>query len=114
MAEQSGSLVIAGIRGTVLALDKSSGSEVWRTKLGGSHFVNVVVDGDAIFAATRGRVYCLSYASGSLRWENELKGLGFGLVTLGGAGGQYAALAEKVFQEQRAAAAAAAAGASTS
>ncbi len=86
MAQQSSSVIFIGIRGTVLALETSSGAEVWRTKLEGSQFVNVVVDGDAVYAGTQGKLFCLSAASGTIRWKNELKGLGLGLVTIGVAG----------------------------
>jgi outer membrane protein assembly factor BamB len=83
MAEQRSNVVFVGIAGTVLALETSSGTEVWRTKLAGSQFVNVTVEGDAVYAATQGEVFCLSAASGTLRWRNQLKGLGRGLVTIG-------------------------------
>ena len=39
------STLYIGIKGHVLALDRSTGSELWRTKLGSSDFTNVVVDG---------------------------------------------------------------------
>jgi outer membrane protein assembly factor BamB len=86
VAQQGSSMIFVGIHGTVLALEASRGAEVWRTRLGGSHFVNVVVDGDAVYAGTQGKLFCLSAASGTIRWENQLKGLGMGLVTIGVAG----------------------------
>ncbi len=86
MAQQQSSMIFVGIRGMVLALETSSGAEVWRTKLEGSYFVNVVVDGDAVYAGTFGKLFCLSAASGTIRWKNELKGLGYGFVTIGLAG----------------------------
>jgi outer membrane protein assembly factor BamB len=85
MTQQS-SVIFAGIRGTVVALETSGGTELWRTKLSGSNFVNVVVDGDVVYASTHGELFCLSAASGTLRWKNQLKGLGMGLVTIGVAG----------------------------
>ena len=84
--EQHASVVFVGIRGTVVALESSGGTELWRTKLSGSSFVNVVVDGDLVYASTHGEVYCVSAASGTVRWKNQLKGLGMGLVTIGVAG----------------------------
>lgn len=98
-------LVFIGLYGTVLALDRATGSESWRSDLPGSDFVNVVLDGADLFAATRGRLYCLDAATGTVRWENELKGLGYGLVSI--AGGTAAPSAEAL-RRQRAAAAAAA------
>jgi len=85
MAEHS-NVIFVGIRGTVVALETSAGTELWRTKLSGSHFVNVVVDGDVVYASSHGEVFCLSAASGTVRWKNQLKGLGMGLVTIGVAG----------------------------
>ena len=101
------SLVFVGIKGAVIALSKSNGSEVWRAKLGGSDFVNVVVEDDSIYAATRGQVSRLSAASGEILWNNPLKGMGLGLVTIASNAGQDAALAEKARRDQVAAAAAA-------
>ena len=46
-------LIYLGIKGSVLALDRRTGSEVWRTPLKGADFVNVVLDGDALFATAR-------------------------------------------------------------
>ena len=38
-------MIFVGIGGYAVALDRATGSEVWRTKLKGSDFVNVAVDG---------------------------------------------------------------------
>jgi len=79
-------MIVIGIGGYAVALDRATGSEVWRTKLRGSDFVNVAIDGRDVFASTRGRLYCLDTTTGTLKWENELKGLGLGLVGIAGAG----------------------------
>ena len=109
MAQQSGSLVFVGIKGTVLALDRSNGTEVWRTPLGGSYFVNLVLDGDSLYAGTRGQIFCLSPSSGEILWKNVLKGMGLGLVSIGASGGASTAAAEKLLQDEAKAAAGAAA-----
>jgi outer membrane protein assembly factor BamB len=90
------SLVFTGIKGHVIALDRTTGSEVWRTKLKGTDFVNLVSEGTYIFAGTSGEVFCLDPATGSVLWHNPMKGLGFGLVSLLAANetGNGAALAE--------------------
>ena len=90
------SLIFTGIRGHVIALDRSTGSEVWRTKLTRTDFVNLVSDGTYIFAATSGEVYCLDPGTGSILWSNPMRRLGFGLVSLlaGSDSGNSAALAE--------------------
>ena len=90
----------------MVALDRSTGSEVWRTKLKGSDFVNVALDGDLVLASARGQVFCLDASSGSVRWQNELKGLGLGLVAF--AGPNVAPVAETERRRRAAAAAASA------
>jgi outer membrane protein assembly factor BamB len=105
------SLVHVGIKGSVVALDRSTGEEVWRRALAGSDFVNVaLLDGD-LFASARGELFALDPWTGEIRWHNPLKGLGRGLLTIAGAD-QTAAMGEKKRREQQAAAAAAATAAS--
>ena len=43
------SLLVIGIAGTVIALDRSTGQEVWRTKLKGD-FVNVSLQSSDVYA----------------------------------------------------------------
>lgn len=92
-------LVVVGIRGSVLALNRQSGEIVWKTRLRGADFVNVLLDRDRIHASTCGEVVCLGATAGRLPWHNRLKGLGTGLTTLavhdGLRPGVAAALAEK-------------------
>jgi len=105
-------LVIIGIKGTVLALDRQSGCEIWRAKLKGGDFTNLTFDGDRIYAATGGELFCLEAASGHVLWNNPLKGLGFGIVAIAAsaAAGQSivntsAVAAQKRAQDEEAAAA---------
>ena len=65
-----------GMKGHVACLSKE-GEELWRTRLKGSGFVNVVVEPDGIFAYTRGSLYALDAATGRIRWTNDLPKLGF-------------------------------------
>ena len=107
------SVVFIGIGGAVLALDRSTGEEVWRTPLKGSDFVNVVLEGGEVYAATKGELFSLDPATGRIRWQNPLKGLGRGLVTIASSSGTgIAAMQEKRRRDQQAAAAAAAGAAS--
>jgi outer membrane protein assembly factor BamB len=102
-------LIYIGVRGSVLALDRSTGVEIWRTELKGLDFVNVVLDGDKILATTKGILYCLDSDSGQVQWTNELRGLGRGLVTVATANSQLGSVvpsAEKKRRDQEAAAAA--------
>ncbi|MGO9274009.1 MAG: PQQ-binding-like beta-propeller repeat protein [Terriglobia bacterium] len=96
------SLIFIGVHGTVLALDKSTGVEIWRAELSGADFVNVVVEDDDVFASTKGEIFCLRPESGVIRWHNKLEGFGRGLATIAGGGGQNAATAEKIRREQTA------------
>jgi outer membrane protein assembly factor BamB len=81
------STIFIGIHGDVLALDRATGQQIWRTELKGSDFVNVTLDGDRVIAATKGEVFCLDAATGQLLWHNELPGSGWGLVTIATASG---------------------------
>jgi outer membrane protein assembly factor BamB len=84
MAGYEREYVFIGIKGTALALERTTGREVWRTTLKGSDFVNLVLDGDELFATARGEVFCLDPATGRILWNNPLKGLGWGLATVAG------------------------------
>ncbi len=75
-------LVYIGIKGSVLALNRTSGEQVWATHLKGSDFVNVLVEGGKIFASCYGEVFCLDPVTGEGLWHNRLKGLGTGLATI--------------------------------
>jgi outer membrane protein assembly factor BamB len=90
MAQQQ--LIHIGISGTVLALDRATGAEVWRQKFKGSEFVNVVLEDGALYAAARGELFCLDPATGTVRWKNALTGLGWGLISIASAPGSQAVL----------------------
>src|SRR5262245_23720075 len=55
MAQQA--LVYIGSKGTVVALERQTGMELWRTPLAGMDFVNVAIVGADLFASARGEVY---------------------------------------------------------
>ena len=101
--------IYIGIRGTVLALDSSTGAEIWKTELKGSSFVNVTLQDGKILAATKGELFCLDSTTGTTLWKNELTGLGLGFVTIAGAA-QTPAMAALRQQQSDGAAAAAVAG----
>jgi len=97
-------LLYVGIRGTVLALVRASGREVWRAKLKGSDFVNVILDGDELYAATRGELFRLDPQTGAVLWRNTMPGLGWGLISMGtGANQQAPFLREKQRRDDAAA-----------
>lgn len=70
-----------GVGSHVVAIQTSSGEELWRTKLKGTSYVTLHRDGDLIFAGASGELWCLDASNGEIRWHNKLKGLGLGLVT---------------------------------
>jgi outer membrane protein assembly factor BamB len=100
---KSGSLTI-GVAGHVVAIDSTTGSELWRTKLKGGDIVTLSIRDDRIYAAARGELFCLDAQTGSILWRNPLKGLGWGLIAFGA--DQEIAAAEKILAQRRAAAAA--------
>jgi outer membrane protein assembly factor BamB len=100
-------LVFVGIRGSLVALNRATGEQVWATRLKGYDFVNVVLDGEELFATAAGEIFCLDPLAGDALWHNPLKGFGTGLATIapaGGAGSEPAAvLAERHRRAQAAA-----------
>ena len=104
-------LVYVGIKGSVIALSRATGEQVWATHLKGSDFVNVVVQNEVVLASCYGEVFCLNPLTGSGLWHNPLKGFGFGLATIASAEApeipNTLALAEKRRRDEQAAAAAA-------
>ena len=106
-------LVFIGIKGSVVALNQSTGQQVWATHLKGGDFVNVVVRNGTVLASTYGEIFCLDPLTGSGRWHNPLKGLGRGLATIATesnpGNGTAPVLVEKRRRDEEAAAAAAAA-----
>jgi outer membrane protein assembly factor BamB len=105
-------LVFIGIKGSVVALNRGTGQQVWATHLKGSDFVNVVVDNGTILASCYGEVFCLDALTGNGLWHNRLKGFGWGLATIATEetvrAGNASALAEKRRRDQEAGSAAAA------
>ena len=100
--------IVAGIKGTVVAVDRDTGKTLWSTQLKGAEFVNVTLERGDVFAASRGRLYRLDTTTGEILWCNELPGLGYGVVSIAGAS-QSAAAEEKRRRDAAAAAAAASA-----
>lgn len=105
-------MIFIGIKGSVIALDRITGHQIWATHLRGCNFVNVVVDKDLILAACDGEIFCLDPVGGVARWHNPLKGYGLGLVTIATeanpASGAAQLAAEMHHREQQAAASSAA------
>lgn len=99
-------MLFTGGHGYVVALDKETGDEVWRTSLPGTgyRFVNLLVEDGAIFAASGGRVFCLTPDAGRILWENSMPGLGyncFGFATINNPANASSAVAAAEESRQR-------------
>jgi outer membrane protein assembly factor BamB len=75
-------LVFIGIKGSVVALDRTTGEQAWATHLKGMDFVNVYVTDGAVLASCYGEIFCLDPLTGAALWHNPLKGFGRGLATI--------------------------------
>ena len=102
--------VFIGIKGSVVALNRATGQQVWATRLKGSDFVNVVLQDGAVLASCYGEIFCLDPLTGIPMWHNPLKGYGVGLATIATdyspASDTAPVLAEKRRRDQQAAASA--------
>jgi outer membrane protein assembly factor BamB len=100
--------VYIGMKGHVLAIDRSTGVEAWRAKLKGGGFVTLYREDRTLYAGTSGELFCLDVDSGRILWHNPLKGMGLGLMTiLGGAATpelttQYVSVAEHLRRQSHA------------
>ncbi len=88
MAGMPRDLIYVGLKGSVAALDRSTGIQRWRTRLKGGQFVSLVGDGARIYAATMGETFCLDPVTGSVLWRNTMPGMGLGVASLLGPGGE--------------------------
>lgn len=77
-------VVFIGVGSHAVAIQASSGEELWRTKLKISTFVTIALEGDKLYAGANGELFCLDPSSGRILWHNKLKGLGLGFVTFAG------------------------------
>jgi outer membrane protein assembly factor BamB len=101
-------LIFIGIKGSVIALHRGTGQQVWATHLKGSDFVNVVVQSEMLLASCYGEIFCLDPLTGDALWHNPLKGFGTGLATIATApnwgDGHAPVLAEKRRRDEQTAA----------
>lgn len=117
MARPRAGVVYLGLKASVIALDRRTGMEVWRTPLKGGvgrsgSFVTLQRDDDILYAGVGGEIYALDPKTGTLLWHNPLKGLGYGVLSVlgdadGAQGNALPASAEELRRQAAAAAAAA-------
>jgi outer membrane protein assembly factor BamB len=87
MARPRAGVVYVGLKSTVVALDRRTGAEVWRTplKIGvgrSSSFVTLYRDDDILYAGVGGELFALDPKSGMVLWHNPLKGFGYGIPSV--------------------------------
>lgn len=70
-----------GVGGHVVAIDRTTGTEIWRRKLKSSMFCTVHFDGQYVYAGAQGELFCLDPATGEVRWHNKLPRTGTGIVS---------------------------------
>ncbi len=104
-------LIFIGIKGSIVALNRATGEQVWSTHQKGSDFVNVVLEKEVVLASCYGEIFCLDPLTGNGVWHNRLKGFGTGLATIATqntlGSSTAAVLAEKRRRDEEAAASAA-------
>jgi outer membrane protein assembly factor BamB len=91
MARPRPGIVYVGLKSIVVALDRRTGAEVWRTPLKAgvgrsTSFVTLHRDGDTLYAGVGGEIFALDPKTGTLLWHNPLKGFGFGIPSILGDG----------------------------
>jgi hypothetical protein len=74
--------VFIGSKGSVIALNRFTGQQVWATRLKGADFVNVVLQNEVLLASCCGEIFCLNPLTGQGLWHNPLRGFGRGLATI--------------------------------
>lgn len=87
----SSNILFVGVKSHVVAIDKNTGADLWRTKLKGGltssdTFVSILVQGGRIYAHTNGEVFCLDQPTGAILWSNGLSGLGYDMASLAAEG----------------------------
>lgn len=72
------SILVVGVHGSVLGLDRETGKEIWRSTLpSGYGTVDMAIHGTAVLvAAEDNTVVCLSYATGETLWTATTEGWG--------------------------------------
>ncbi|WP_394202134.1 PQQ-binding-like beta-propeller repeat protein [Shewanella waksmanii] len=89
-----------GISSHVVSLSKTTGEELWKTKLKTSTVTNVYCENEHVFAYAGGHLFSLNATDGSIIWENTLKGLGYGTCIIASQHQNSALIAEQVATQQ--------------
>lgn len=79
------SLVYVGIKGQVVAFNRSTGVEAWRAKLKRSisgSYVHLYRDTQYLFALSGGEIWCMEPATGTVLWHDPMRGLGMDIASV--------------------------------
>lgn len=74
--------IYIGVHSFVVCIDRTSGKEIWRTKLKRSHVLSVVLSDEIVIAHSGGNLFGLRADTGEILWKNDLPGLGYGYCTI--------------------------------
>jgi outer membrane protein assembly factor BamB len=74
-------LILVGLNGYALALDRDNGEIVWSNNEMKSGYVSLLLDGDRLIVSTNGYIFCLDPLTGRILWNNPLRGYGVGAPT---------------------------------
>ena len=82
--ETTRKLLFAGMHGHVAALDKETGTEVWRTSLPKSGYgvVSILHEEGRLLCGAGGHVFALDPESGEILWHNGMPNLGHDMIFL--------------------------------
>ncbi|MEN8694097.1 MAG: PQQ-binding-like beta-propeller repeat protein [Akkermansiaceae bacterium] len=100
-----------GVKGRVVCIDPTTGTEKWQTHLKGSAITNLVVHELLIIAHTKGELFGLRRDNGKILWKNPLTGLGYGSLIFATGSQSTVAILDHEAQQQAAASSGATAGA---
>jgi outer membrane protein assembly factor BamB len=77
-------LLFVGLGKRVIALEKTTGREVWEWTCPRNYGANVtmLVEEGQLFVSANGYIYCLNGTDGRLMWDNPLTGRGLGIAAL--------------------------------
>lgn len=74
-------VVLIGLNGYVVALDRDTGEIVWSNNERKSSNTTILFDGDRLIVSTKGCIFCLDPLTGNILWNIPIKGYGMGTPT---------------------------------
>ena len=104
-AETTSDIVYVGVKGSVAAIDKKTGANVWQTEIksrafAANRFVTLLVEAGFVYAHTYGELFCLNALTGEILWRNKLEGLSYDIASLATEGSSSPSIAALVCQQE--------------